>query len=89
MELRRDFVHLGGLAQHAVVVLVDAQIGVQLGLHRGVGLAADHHVHRARAGWCVNDLDGGVAAGQKLAQRVLGGKRQALAVQAGQVPEQQ
>ena len=88
VELRRQLVHPRHLAQHAVVVAVDAQVGVQLGLDRRVGLAGGHQVHRAAAGRGVDDLDVGVFGGQKLAQRVLGGERQPLAAQAGQIPVQ-
>ena len=86
VELHRDLIDPRHLAQQAVVVGGDAQVGIQLGLDRRIGLAGGHPVHCAGAGRRVDDLDVGVAAGHELAQGVLRGQRQALAAQAGQVP---
>ena len=88
VELRRQVVDPRHLPQHAVVVAVDAQVGVQLGLDGGIGIAAGHHVHRGLARRRVDDADVGIALGQQFTQRVLGRQRQALAAQAVQIPVQ-
>ena len=63
VELRRQLLDLGHGAQQAVVVVVDADVGKQLHLHRGLGLSPRHHVHGTLAAGGLDHLDLGVSAG--------------------------